>query len=530
MSNPFEPQLPFIWPDLVNRASNQLPFDAVARTSASIFGIVSNLDAEAVDWIAGYLANNQDCKMRLVISIYPTCRTTNSDLEKLLQLTEHPGKRADFRVFPEASLYDRSSNLLCLCSRDGNAAITIGSTENMGFTDCSRSQANLVCSITATTLETCRKWFDELWKISGPLRSEVATIPQLVLPKGDIEAARLWEDYRARCLEGGNPIIVKTDDDTGEVIQSPTEEIGIPKLDALADSLARLFDLGMLVTVDKGSRVPPLEAPVKPEWFGVDSFRQTGMVRAQTSIKVAPFDEVTMRKINQLKNVSGDLLPRYSFALADGARWMPKKAIPLFEAALSAANDEAERLLGVTVGKDIDAFLNSQHKRISDDAQRMYEILHPGRKIPDNAVDKIIDELKNRLGKTRGVSLIPRMNHSPITFNPTVETQWSSQWGQAFRLLISIAEFPREAMTNLYFWRGIRTNQTDLVKAMNVADDYIVAEYGRLNAAQRAKDELGLIKKIEASPADASEKCKAIWDLIKSGDDTVANELLAADN
>lgn len=38
-------------------------------------------------------------------------------------------------------------------------------------------------------------------------------------------------------------------------------------------------------------------------------------------------------------------VPRYSFALADGVRWMPKQAIPLFEATLTAANDDAKKLL-----------------------------------------------------------------------------------------------------------------------------------------------------------------------------------------
>ena len=120
-------------------------------------------------------------------------------------------------------------------------------------------------------------------------------MPNLVLPEGDVEAARLWEDYRRRCLghESGAepPVRAVVDPESGEVVlvdqnnealPSPTEAIGVPKLDPLSDCVARVFELGALVSVDKLSRIPPLEAPVKPEWFGVDSFRQTGMVKAQT--------------------------------------------------------------------------------------------------------------------------------------------------------------------------------------------------------------------------------------------------------
>lgn len=42
-----------------------------------------------------------------------------------------------------ASLLDRSSNLLCLCGADGDVAVSVGPTENMGFAPASPSQANL---------------------------------------------------------------------------------------------------------------------------------------------------------------------------------------------------------------------------------------------------------------------------------------------------------------------------------------------------------------------------------------------------
>ncbi len=506
--------------------------------------MVSAIDAQAVEWMEGYLADSEEAKhLRLVISIRPTCRTTEGDLNNLLRLVERHGERAAFRVFPEISFLDRSSNLLCLCSRDGNAAITVGPTENMGFAPTSPSQPNLVSAVTAATLEACRKWFDYLWGTSGPLRPDVATtMPQLILPEGDIEATLLWEEYRARCLDydpkSNPPVRVIVDPDSGEVnlidqddqiIPSPTDEIGVPRLDGLADTVARVFELGALVAVDKVSRLPPLEAPVKPEWFGVDSFRQTGMVSAKTSIKVAPFDESTLKKIDRLRRVSGNLLPRFSFALADGMRWMPKQAIPLFEAALTVANDEAKKMLGAKVGDNIDAFLATQRERIRADAQRMFEAYHLGGKIPDNAVNDIMEELKRRLGKTRGEALIPKVSYSPVAFNPSHKSQWSSPWGQAYQLIKGVAEFPRKALTNRFFWQGIRTDEEALVHAMDVAGDQLVKEYGGRKAKQRAEHELILIKGLETTTADARDKCEALWSLITKGDEKIASRLLAAD-
>ncbi|MBO3274099.1 hypothetical protein [Pseudomonas schmalbachii] len=546
MNKPNNPQMPFIWPEPlgstgVSRYETELPFEVAAQAAQCVFGVVSAIDARATDWMERYLADNTETRLRLVVSIHPTCRTSESDLQNLLHLVERYGDRAAFKVFPEASLFDRSSNLLCLCGVGGDTAVSVGPTENMGFAPTSPSQANLASVVTAATFEACRKWFDYLWGIAGPLHSDVATaMPNLVLPEGDVEAARQWEDYRRSCLNHESttapPVRAVVDPESGEVVlvdqnneavPSPTEAIGVPKLDPLAEYVARVFELGALVSVDKLSRIPPLEAPVKPEWFGVDSFRQTGMVRAQTSIKVAPFDEATLKKIDRLRRVSGELLPHYSFALADGVRWIPKQAIPLFEAALTAANEDAKKILGQTIGDDIQAFLGTQRERIRNDAQRMYETYHPGGKIPDNAVTNILDELKARLDKTKADKLIPKVAYSPVAFNPSQQSEWSSPWGQAFALLKGIAEFPREAMTNRFFWQGIRTDEDVLIQAMNVARDYLVEEYGGRKAKQRAELELDLIKQLENASGDTLAKCQALWSLITTGKEEAVLALVA---
>jgi hypothetical protein len=542
---PIEPQMPFVWPEPrvsagVGCYASDLPFESAVRSAKTVFGVVSAIDSLAINWMEGFLADQPDSKLRLVVSIHPTCRTTEADLQELLRLMERHGDRAGFKVFPERSLEDRSSNLLCLHGADGCRAISSGPTENLGYSPASASHANVAMQVTAGAFEACRKWFDYLWGVAGPLRPEIAaTMPRLVLPEGDLEASRLWDAFREKCLDQSateqEPVRIEVDPESGEVvlidehgepIGSPTEEIGVPKLDHLAEAVARVFDLGALVSIDKLSRIPPLEAPVKPEWFGVDSFRQTGMVRAQTSIKVAPFDETTLKKIDRLRRISGELLPRYSFSLADGVRWIPRQAIPLFEAALTSANDDAKKLLGATIGDSVEAFLVSQRDRIRADAQRMYEVYHPGGRIPDNAVANVLEELKMRLDKTRGDKIIPRVAYSPVAFNPSQSSEWSSPWGQAFALLKGIAEFPRHAMTDRFFWQGIRTDEDALIKAMDVAGDYLVKDYGGRKAKQQAEIDLDLIKQLEEAAGEVEDKCRALWGLITTGKSTEVVELI----
>ena len=137
--------------------------------------------------------------------------------------------------------------------------------------------------------------------------------------------------------------------------------------------------------------------------------------------------------------------------------------------------------------------------------------------MPESAVGNIIDELKARLDKTKADKIIPRVAYSPVAFNPSQSSEWSSPWGQAFALLKGIAEFPRQAMTDRFFWQGIKTDEDALIKAMDVAGDYLVKEYGGRKAKQQAEIDLDLIKQLEDASGEARDKCRALWALITTG-------------
>ena len=76
MNKPIDPVLPFIWPEpLVSAGFNtyvtELPFDVAVRSAVSVFGVVSAIDARAVNWMEGFLADRPETQLRLVVSIHP---------------------------------------------------------------------------------------------------------------------------------------------------------------------------------------------------------------------------------------------------------------------------------------------------------------------------------------------------------------------------------------------------------------------------------------------------------------------------
>ena len=90
-----------------------------------------------------------------------------------------------------------------------------------------------------------------------------------MLPDGDLEESRLLDAFRIRCLgqgalkqatirvevnpESGEVVLV---DEHGEPVASPTEEIGVPKLDHLAEGVARVGVSDLIAIAGAFGRFP----------------------------------------------------------------------------------------------------------------------------------------------------------------------------------------------------------------------------------------------------------------------------------
>ena len=81
-------------------------------------------------------------------------------------------------------------------------------------------------------------------------------------------------------------------------------------------------------------------------------------------------------------------------------------------------------------------------------------------------------------------------------------------------------------MTDRFFWQGMRTDEDTLINAMDVAGDHLVKDYGDRKATKRALQELVLMKDLETAQADPIDKCRALWDLITTGNEETLRKLL----
>ena len=156
--------------------------------------------------------------------------------------------------------------------------------------------------------------FDWLWVNSREITTKgAALIPDLVLPEGREEGARQWQAYIHDCINAALPedlrdVVAHVDPVTGDVkirsedgqeVAPPTEALGLAKLDQFAEQMARLYDKGALVSIDKLSRIPPLDAPLNPSLFGDASELHKGNVTRKVSMRVSIIDEKTLKEIDK---------------------------------------------------------------------------------------------------------------------------------------------------------------------------------------------------------------------------------------
>ncbi|MEK6285651.1 MAG: hypothetical protein AABO57_07915 [Acidobacteriota bacterium] len=535
---PLTSEPPFIWPEPrilegLCSYSTEVPFDDAIRTADALFGTLVSPSRKGIQVLESWLDRNEKFQARLVVAVYPTCQTREEDLSRLASMAEKFSDRLEFRIKPYRFVTDRPSNFLVIVKRvAGDAYLVFGSSENLGFDPRSDGRINLVFRGDAVLVEYVRRYFDWLWVKSKRLTAEgVTRIPSLVLPEGSSEGERRWQEYlnlyRDESLEQvEKDETVQVDSDTGDVIVAssdgqtitpPSERIGLSKLDVIAERTARLYEQGCLVSIDKLSRIPPLDAPLDPSLFGDSAELEKGNVKRKVSMRISIIDKGILKEIEKRRQALRGLLNKFTFGLADNMRWMPNSARPFFESELKRINEEGQSLVADLLKGDAGSYVKNKQEALTSDINGMYHELNAQGSVSEDIIKKVMKELEERLTKAQSANFMPMLTYSNISFNSKSST-FASPWGQAYSLLSDIVEFPRKAMTDAFFLRGMNVPEDELTDAMNVANDAIVRDRETRKIKARCETELEIVLQIRNSPIDSRAKCELLWRVIDFDD------------
>lgn len=501
------------------------PPEALRSECTSLTAVVSGVDARAVEFIRALLLGEQSPEIRIVLLVHATCPTKEEDLFELLALLDNG--RLKVWVLPVRNWGQRCSWALAVRRTSPSHILWTSSAANFGLAEPQIDEAHLVAEADPMVVDQFISWFSRLVASAAPLTPETARIPALVPARGTTEAAEMWERYAACCQAAasagvtGKPAasatspIPPTNESVQAVENQIRHELGIPKPDPLLQPLIQLFEQGDLVTIDKGSRIPPLEVPIKAEWFGIPSFREVGVVSREVRYKISVLDERTNKALDARRRGTSDLREKFSFPLADGSRWMPHKAKSLFQAELKRQEEEGKELLGAIVSGEPEQWVESKRDLVTRDANRQYEEFHPGKTMPEDTINEILKALTERFRKATSGNFLPKVSFVKTSFRAGADSEHVSDWAAARTLLRAIAEYPRAALkSRAYFFRGLEVSEKDLLQAMDVAGDHFVSHWFKPEAFGTAMAELEVLDRIDESEHSDHDKCALILDLL----------------
>ena len=521
----------YIWPDARHLQSGPLEpvlpvFRRVLAEANSAFGVISGLHERGIDLFEKCLSKEESLELLLVVALWPACPTTSADLQRLIELQERFVGRLAVRIQTSDSILDHGLTILCIsAARSRDAQLILGKMTDLG-TSLSEIGEGSVLRADEASVEAFRRRFLWQWAHSAELGAPgAAEIPALALPEGAREAASLWTAYKNALigsLQSGPDMSAKVDPETGEVtlidekgesVDDPVTALGFKKMDTLTMWVADLYAAGQLVSIDKTSRIPPIDVPVNPAAFGDSADMTRGDVSRKVSMRASVIREADLKKIEKHRGMVRTILNRLSFGLADGLRWVPDTARELLTTELENADAAGRaallKAMGGGTSLDIDAFVDSRKPDLTKSLKEMASALG----VPNAGIDRILEETLNkakaRLERAKGGSLLPTLSWNRIALSAD-EDNHASPWGQAATFLISIARFPRKAMTDGFFMRGLSCNVFDLVEAMDVANDTLCRDLRARNLSMRCREEIELIDRIAEDVSDPKVRCRLL--------------------
>lgn len=530
---------PFVWPEARWHAGHgeypdSPPFRAALREATLLAGVVTGLADGTIGWLGEIFRQPGTRRIRLVFAVYPAGPTRAEHLlAASLLAAEAAGSGADvqFRVLPverafgdDCELPSLPPSLLYAQAENGTPLFCFGSTGDGGCDAPAAWSFNAVFQPDDSLRDAWRRWFGFITEKAVPLTAETAQIPHLAPARGDIEAARQWQEFVERCAAtnaGKSVAEPQVNPETGEVIPVVTDA-GTPsetwdgdatKLDPLAREFGRIYAVGKLVTVDESTRLKPLVVSVTAATFGEQSEKTVGNVRRKQQFILEILDEATTKEVEKCRKI-GDVVRLLSLQLSQGVRWIPQTAIALLEREIEARNKRGAELLGAAVGNDVEAFIKTREKIIRENLNGMYRDLGHGDQIPEDRVQAVLEDVRGRLKKALASSVAPTPVFNPIAAPNLTNSAGDEAWGQPLSLALHAARALRQSISDPYFQRQFKPlvfTQDEFEAVMDVFGDHLCKE----RKYRSADAELTTLAEIEASDALMLDKCRDVVALMR---------------
>jgi len=231
-------------------------------------------------------------------------------------------------------------------------------------------------------------------------------------------------------------------------------------------------------------------------------------------VKIEILDDAATREIDEQRNVS-KILQRFSFPLADGARWVPTAARPLLDNQIARIEAKVQKRVRELVGSDASRFAASRRQQIEEALNGVYKEFHVAGGVGAGVVETVINDAAGRIDKALGARFLPQLSYNDVWFDPSLASEHASPWPQARNLLMAVAVYFRKAVTSQFFFLGIDVAEEELLGAMDVCGDWIANDPWRPAVRVRAKAELKGWRRLEQVGLMPATNAREYWQSLK---------------
>lgn len=206
----------------------------------------------------------------------------------------------------------------------------------------------------------------------------------------------------------------------------------------------------------------------------------------------------------------------------------PEIAALAVQKVLDFASDEVRTVLRLALSTELVRQLIERRKQsIRNDLNQMYRELGQGDAVPPDKLQKVLDDVKDRLTAALNQRITPRAVYNRIGTPDLTACADDVNWGQPLSLLLRAGRVLREMLTDPYFPRrfsGLTFSEEDFRTAMNVFGDSIATK----PEEGRASDELQKLDEIQESAQPTKQKCQEVWTIIRGGEGAGASKEMEA--
>lgn len=579
---------PFIWTGeqiidaLTSIPSYELPYKDVLFSAKSLLVLVTDIENSGINFFSTLLEDNQTVNCKIIVCLYPNCLTNQKHTEKLINLEQKYYSRVEIRVLLLDNREDILASIYCIKTSQDKTVLSLGSvfsdlSYEISSSLVSTKRLNLVFTPEDDLLEPLYKWYEHLW-LEHTIFLDEAILNvfsvNFLSTKDNNKENKIFnnreltskEEHKDKVLLNGKlekseQVIKLGANPVTRNSSSPIELLGLFRPDPFALKIAKIYELGEIVTLDRKKLIPPLDVPIKAEWLGVKGVETIGDLTQETRYRISVIDEKPFKQIEKKKNSVRDLINNFTFSMGENLRWMPLEAKLLFDKELDKINTEGKELINKTLGDNIWEYLDKRRTKIKEDIQKIQKnfvaktkegssqlnmlFLEEELSQRELSIEKqlspsdisretvlsqeteyignILNEIAKRLIKVKECNFIPSVNYNKIAFNYK-ESKWSSPWSQALNFLISIAEFSRRGTYEKFLQQTPSIAQEEYIKAMDVCNDALfkLKEYSNFSyEKKKALQQLEYITRneqmylFEEMEDGDKNKCAKVFNLIK---------------